>query len=208
MEIEAKYRLESEEEGRALLASPLVAACRAGEEREILMESTYYFDAAGALASGGFSLRFRRENGLGVCCLKQRTGRDRGAVRERLELECEADTVGDGVEALMLSGAPEEFCRAVRGAELIPAAHVRFLRRAQPVAWRGMAAELDFDCGAFGSGGEEPFCELELELKSGPEGDFLEFLRILEERFSLRPQPLSKLARALHAEENTKDRNR
>jgi asparagine synthetase B (glutamine-hydrolysing) len=45
--------------------------------------------------------------------------------------------------------------------------------------------------------GMQPFEELELEFKSGDEAAFHRFAAQLSTRFSLVPQPLSKLARAV-----------
>ena len=200
MEIEAKYALSGPEEALAIPELPLVAACRTGEPREIAMESTYYRDEAGLLPAHDLTLRLRRENGAGVCCLKWRTARDAGPVKVRHELECPAETIEAGVPALIAAGAPAEFAEAVRGAVLIPAAKVCFVRTALLLSRDGMTAELALDRGTFGSAGQVPFAELELEWKSGPESAFHALLRELERAARLRPQPLSKLARALAAE--------
>lgn len=200
MEIEAKYALSGPSEAASILALPLIAACRAGEPREITMESTYYGDEAGRLRALGFTLRLRRENGTGVCCLKWKAAPDAGAVKARHELERPAETIGAGVAALIAAGAPPEFAETVRTAALRPAARLSFVRTALPLCRDGMEAELALDRGTFGSAGQMPFCELEIEWKSGPEAVFYDLLRELEQAAALRPQPLSKLARALAAE--------
>ncbi len=200
MEIEAKYALPDETAGLVLFSDPRLAAYRTGETRELRMDSAYYADAAGRLAAGGFTLRLRRENGVGVCCLKWKSGGDRGAVKVRGELECPAEDIGSGVRGLLALGAPEGFADAVRGGDLSPFARVRFLRRAVLLSLDGMEAELALDCGVFGSAGIVPFCELEVEWKAGPLPVYEALLRELEEAFALEPQPLSKLARAIRAE--------
>ena len=59
-------------------------------------------------------------------------------------------------------------------------------------------AEFAIDVGTLGNArGMQPFEELELEFKSGDEAAFHRFAAQLSTRFSLAPQPLSKLARAV-----------
>ncbi len=129
-----------------------------------------------------------------MCCLKQDVSA-RGALKVRHELECPAETIEDGVRGLIASGTPQAFADAVRDAELVVAARVRFVRRALLLAWDGVCAELAFDAGTFGTERPVPFYELELEWKSGPEEGFRTFLHELAQTFALAPQKLSKYAR-------------
>ena len=199
MEVEAKFALPDEAAGAAILDAPLVQKRLEGDVHTIRMESAYYRDGAGRLDTGGFTLRLRRENGRGVCCLKQDVSA-RGALKVRHELECPAETIEEGVRGLIASGAPQAFADAVRDAELVVAARVRFVRRALPLAWDGVCAELAFDAGTFGTERPVPFYELELEWKSGPEEGFRTFLHELAQTFALAPQKQSKYARAKLAE--------
>ena len=202
MEVEAKFALPDKATGAAILDAPFLQSRSAGNVHIIHMESTYYCDRAGKLDAGGFTLRLRRENGRGVCCLKQDVSSE-GAVKVRHELECPAETIGDGVRGLTELDAPQAFVDAVQEAELVVSARVRFVRRALPLAWYGVCAELAFDAGTFGTARSAPFYELELEWKSGPEDVFRTFLRELERTFALVPQRASKYARAKLAEQDT-----
>ena len=57
--------------------------------------------------------------------------------------------------------------------------------------------ELALDQGVLKNGTRVlPFAEMEVELKSGSEDDARRFAETLAERFSLKPQPKSKFARA------------
>ena len=61
----------------------------------------------------------------------------------------------------------------------------------------GSTAELALDLGTLsGATRSLPLCELELELKSGEPAAARAFAEALAARFSLRPEPLSKFARA------------
>lgn len=202
MEIEAKYALPDEAAGLAILEA--LRGYGAGGIHTLRMESDYYRDGAGKLAAGGFTLRLRRENGRGVCCMKQDVAAD-AAVKVRRELECPAETIEDGVRGLMASGAPRAFVDAVRDAALYVAARVAFVRRAMLLELDGTRVELAFDAGTFGAARRVPFYELEAEWKSGAEEPFRALLRRLEQVFSLAPQPKSKYARALQAERRGAD---
>ncbi len=199
MEIEAKYALPDEAAGLAILDAPFVRGRSVGPVHTIRMESTYYRDQAGKLDAGGFTLRLRRENGRGVCCLKQDITSD-GAVKSRQEQECAAETIEDGIHGLSLLGVPDAFMEAVRDARLMVAARVQFVRRVLLLELGGACAELAFDAGTLGAANAVPFCELEVEWKSGAQKPFDTFLRELEGLFSLAPQQMSKYARAKAAE--------
>ena len=57
--------------------------------------------------------------------------------------------------------------------------------------------ELALDEGVLlGGGKEEALLEAEVELKSGEDDDAIRFAQSLAQRFSLTPEPKSKLARA------------
>ena len=58
--------------------------------------------------------------------------------------------------------------------------------------------ELALDQGVLLGGGKElPFAEAEVELKSGSDHTALSFAEALAKEFALKPQPKSKLARAM-----------
>ena len=195
MEIEAKFSLRSPEMGDAILASALVTEVARGDGEELSMESTYYRDTAGLLDEEGYTLRYRMENGSGVCCLKWDHATE-GAVKTRHELECGGTDIRTGIAGLLLVGAPQSFADAVQDAELEVAARVCFTRRTRRLELSGSWAELAIDVGAFGTEGQEPFYELELEWKFGPKEPYYAFLETLQQEFDLIPQTESKYARA------------
>lgn len=161
------------------------------------MDATYFDDAQRSLRDRKIGLRLRQENDRKVCCMKLRTAAKNG-LHVHEEYECTAATLADGLRDLPAHGAPAELCHHLSQTELLPIAHVCFDR--QPVMWRqdGFAAELALDIGTLASGCHSvSFCEIECEYKEGDAQAFQAACEAQAVRFSLTPEPLSKLARAL-----------
>lgn len=155
----------------------------------IAMETTYFDTADGSLSAQKITLRLRRENDITVCTLK--TPLSDGS---KGEWECQADDLAAGLQSLSALGipvalpAPEQLHR-VCGA--------RFLRHAIPILLDGGSAELAVDRGVLLGGGRElPLCEVEVELKSGPDAVTLAFAAELAKTYGLKPESKSKFRRA------------
>lgn len=175
-------------------ATPMIlAAIREafeGEYREISMETTYFDTPTRDLSSRKWTLRFRLENGEGVCTLKTPAPGE-----GRREYEAPAKTFLQGVGLLLDQGAPQELGDWTRAAA--PICGAAFQRQALTVDVNGTVVELALDRGVLKGGGrEQPFSEAEVELKSGDEMVARAFALGLAARYGMRPQPLSKFARA------------
>ena len=80
---------------------------------------------------------------------------------------------------------------------IVPTCGARFTRHAIALPSGGGTVELALDEGVLlGGGKEETLREAEVELKSGEDDDAIRFAQSLAQRFSLTPEPKSKLARA------------
>lgn len=175
-------------------ATPQVLAAIAhafGVDKQISMQTTYYDTPTGAFSSRRYTLRRRLENGISVCTLKTPAG----AARGEWETECEDITLA--LPKLLDAGCPEEtICLAQEG--LIPICGAEFTRLVKTVMLEHGAVELALDEG-FLTGGDrqEPLCEVEAELKSGPEEVCDAFAQKLADRFALVPEQDSKFRRAL-----------
>ena len=163
------------------------------------MEAIYYDTFDGQLAKVRGGLRLRREDGECVVCLKlaPQEGFD-GAFKAREECECYAPDGRSGMLNRPSVGAPQEFCDEILKSDLIELGRTIFTRRTFQLAYEGCTCELAFDTGKITHRGRiSPICEMELELKGGSEDDFNALALGLQAKFSLQPQPLSKLARML-----------
>ena len=163
-----------------------------GDFTEISMETTYYDTPALDLRQRRWTLRRRMENGRSVCTVKIPL-----ADGSRGEWEVESTDLTAGAAELCGMGAPEEIMDYVNQG-VLPFCGARFTRLAKTIALPGGCVELALDQGVLLGGGKElPFAEAEVELKSGSDGTALSFAEALAKEFALKPQPKSKLARAM-----------
>lgn len=167
------------------------------------MQADYFETTEGLLRQAGAALRLRKENNTSICCMKQGKHIENGCT-VRNEYEVEAPTIEEGLQHLPEAGAPRALCEAIVCSELVTLAHTDFHRTAMLLhhitADGGCTAELALDIGTLGNDtASVPFSEAELEFKAGDDDAFLALAAMLETEFSLRPQPLSKLARAVNA---------
>ena len=156
------------------------------------MATTYYDTPDRRLRTLYWTLRRRFENGVSVCTLKTPAG-DLG----RNEFETECDGIMDAIPLLCAMGAPAELMTyAAAGIEEVCGA--RFRRLAGRVDLNGTEVELALDQGVLTGGGrEQPFVEVEVELKSGSREIAMAYANALAHRFSLRQERKSKYKRAL-----------
>ncbi len=163
-----------------------------GSQRQYAMQTTYYDTPSGAVSARRYTLRHRMENETHVCTLKTPAV---GSGRNEMEVFCEH--IQQAIPYFCEQGAPADFADLVKEG-LIPICGARFRRVAIDVTYGDCMLELALDQGVLLGGGKElPFCEVEVELKSGsPEGADL-FALELANRYGLTPEPKSKFKRAL-----------
>ena len=182
-EIELKYRF-SEEQIPHLLSDLWLSPMIIHPFCETEMESTYFDTAEKMLQEKRITFRKRRENGHTVFTVKTT-----GSTNERGEWEVSAECIEDALARLSTSGAP-----VLPHGPYLVAAEAKFLRRAARISpSNGQEYELSVDVGTLGP---VPFCELEIELKTGSKTELEVFGNELAERYRLIPEPISKFARA------------
>ena len=98
---------------------------------------------------------------------------------------------------LCQAGADWELMRITAGG-LVETCGARFTRLAATVEIPGGRVELALDQGVLlGRGREEPFAEVEVELKEGSDEAAVAFAKALAEEFHLTEEPRSKFVRAM-----------
>ena len=192
MEIEVKYK---GEECMDLFAHPLLAPFL-GPRKKTPMSALYYDTPESGCAKAGFALRLRQEGPESVCTVKG--GGVQDGVARRVEIEEKADTLDQGVQALLnRSDLPENWRDVLRG-PFQEKARMEFCRLSALFSREGLVVEVCRDQGRIQAGGKEaPIDEWELELKEGPEEEFDTLRRELEKGLGLKGWEKSKFARAM-----------
>ncbi|MBM6917329.1 inorganic triphosphatase [Intestinimonas butyriciproducens] len=192
MEIEVKYK---GEEGMDLFAHPLLAPFL-GPRKKTPMSALYYDTPESGCAKAGFALRLRQEGPESVCTVKG--GGVQDGVARRVEIEEKADTLDQGVQALLnRSDLPENWRDVLRG-PFQEKARMEFCRLSALFSREGLVVEVCRDQGRIQAGDKEaPIDEWELELKEGPEEEFDTLRRELEKGLGLKGWEKSKFARAM-----------
>ena len=192
MEIEVKYK---GEEGMDLFAHPLLAPFL-GPRKKTPMSALYYDTPESGCAKAGFALRLRQEGPESVCTVKG--GGVQDGVARRVEIEEKADTLDQGVQALLnRSDLPENWRDVLRG-PFQEKARMEFCRLSALFSHEGLVVDVCRDQGRIQAGDKEaPIDEWELELKEGPEEEFDTLRRELEKGLGLKGWEKSKFARAM-----------
>lgn len=183
-EFELKYRCDE--------AALRAVEKKYGDFERIEMETTYYDTFDLKLAFHHWTLRKRMENGKAVCTFKSPA--ENGG---RNEWEVECDNILPGIMALCQSGAPWELMRATAGG-VQPFCGAKFTRLAKLLTLEdGTKVELALDEGFLTGGNkQQPFCEIEVELKEGREETAVLFAKLLANEFALKEEPEAKVVRA------------
>ena len=184
VEFELKYRCSRE-------ALALAQADLPGQAQQFSMRTTYYDTPAGTLSELCYTLRQRQENDRSVCTLKIPAG---DIARGEFEVDCE--TIEAAIPMLCkLSGVGLTELTAQGVVEVCGA---KFTRIAKTFDWNGAVIELALDTGVLTGGGrEEPFTEMELELKAGSREAMVADGAFLSAAYGLEPERRSKFRRAL-----------
>ena len=126
------------------------------------MTTTYYDTPGGDLAKLFWTLRHRQEGETHICTLKTPAGID-----GRSEYECSCEDIHEAIPHLCRLAGTNALAQLVeRG--LVQTCGARFTRTARAFAAGCTTTELALDQGVLINGEkEEPFAELEVELKRG-----------------------------------------
>ena len=154
------------------------------------MTTSYYDTPDRAVSIRRWTLRHRREGENHVCTLKTPAGESRN------EWETNCDAIEKAIPELVRQSGLEELAQLTETG-LVLSCGAEFTRLATAMTIGQTVVELALDQGVLKNGTRVlPFAEMEVELKSGSEDDARRFAETLAERFSLKPQPKSKFARA------------
>jgi inorganic triphosphatase YgiF len=184
VEYELKYRANAEVLERIQADFP-------GEYTVTEMTTTYYDTPGGDLAKLFWTLRHRREGNEHICTLKTPAGID-----GRSEYEWHCEDIHEAIPHLSrLTGSNALNQLVERG--LVETCGARFTRTARMFRAGATMAELAMDQGVLTNAGkEEPFAELEIELKRGYREEVQVMGFLLAEAYELEPETKSKYQRS------------
>lgn len=211
--MEYKYRVPDIDTFRALTD----AIFSLGTPERIGMDAEYFDTPDRRLRAASVTLRLRRETRDDaraihgactetVCCVKLPAPEEdagiQAGLRRRLEFECAADTVEEGVRRLLGQGLPREPLENALGEPpelalregLCVSAVVRYTRLTCTVRGAGGSYTVCLDRGVLG---KEDFMELEIEHGDGDFAVTAEAARAFARKYALEPELRSKYARAL-----------
>ena len=184
VEYELKYRANAEVLERIQADFP-------GEYTVTEMTTTYYDTPGGDLAKLFWTLRHRQEGEQHICTLKTPAGID-----GRSEYEWHCEDIHEAIPHLSrLTGSNALNQLVERG--LVETCGARFTRTARMFRAGATMAELAMDQGVLTNAGkEEPFAELEIELKRGYREEVQVMGFLLAEAYELEPETKSKYQRS------------
>ena len=163
-----------------------------GDFQAITMETHYFDTPDGSLGALRWTLRQRLQNGVSICGLKTP-----GKNLIRGEWEVENPSMAAGLQALCRMDVPEGFEEMVKKG-IGEVCGARFTRLAKIVPTADGTVEIALDQGVFlGGGREQPFSEVEVELKSGSRQAAEAFAQALAQKYGLTLFWISKYERAL-----------
>lgn len=167
---------------------------------KILMKAVYYDTEDGLLANMHGALRVRCENGRSICCMKILSSCN-GAYKNREEYEVETDSVLEGLMLLPSKNAPADVCKEISQRPIVVLCSIEFTRSVYHLEINhkmgSCIVEFAVDSGVLRRQKQEQFNEIELEFVSGNDEVFHLYATLMESRFLLVPEPLSKIARAM-----------
>ena len=202
MEVELKYAVPDERTLDAIWHDERLLSLMEEETRSVEEFDGIYYDTADhRLLDSDIAYRIRREGRMHVACIKW-SGNTEGALHVRQELnvtlpETERDPEPD-LSVFAESEIGPVLEELVGDQPLTPVIRSLMVRRSFKIDTGSSIMEISLDKGKIlAGGGEDPVCELEIELYSGGQEDMMELGKALADAYSLIPEERSKFARGL-----------
>ncbi len=202
MEIEMKYSIGSKENADLIWEDASLLSIADLDSRETVYMKAAYFDTDdNILSKNDIAFRIRMEGSRIVASLKWNGGSDEG-LHTREEINVPVDD-----EICFISPDPSVFRESDQGKDMMgllkqrPLHNVletRFLRRKMKIDTGKCICELAIDIGEIVTDyGNEPICELELELYSGDQASMTAIGAEIAEKYQLQVENRTKYARGL-----------
>ncbi|HQE92444.1 MAG TPA: CHAD domain-containing protein [Anaerolineae bacterium] len=204
MEIEAKFAIQNAQAYARVQAMDSIGRFSMAEEHVYDLHDTYFDTPDRKIWQAGYACRQREQDGSRIITLKAWRGAA-GVVhrREEWEMNLPTATAVPASPGQWPDSAVRQQTLALTGGALpTPLFSLKQRRRARSILYaQRLVAELSLDTVTLSPGGsDQPFMELEIELKGeGTEADLAAILDCLTDIPGLLPEPLSKFERGLAA---------
>jgi inorganic triphosphatase YgiF len=202
MEIELKYNIETKEQMNLIWEDEFLRSIEEqGSRGAVYMKAAYFDTDDHVLSKNGIAFRIRREGGKVIGTLKWKD-KDIGIsglyMREEVNVPVKDDTC-------FLSPDPAIFKESAEGKDLLEILgekplkcifETNFNRRKLRIDSGVSICEVSLDEGEIIAADKtSPISELEIELFSGNQEDLMSIGEKMVQKYSIKPEPLSKYAR-------------
>ena len=200
MEIELKYQINDEFTRDRLMQDSYISEIASGEEETLDMHAVYFDTESKDLRQAKITFRVRRENDKCLATVKW-DGKSNGGlhIRNELNLNVEPKFIDDpSADAFNDSPIGEKLANIINGKKLEKVMEMDFVRKQILIDTGKSVSELSVDYGTIKtSKGEAPISEMEIELYSGDQDDFVALGEKLKTKYNLEASDISKFKRGL-----------
>lgn len=213
MEIELKYRIDSEEVAEAIFSdSKILAITDANSDESIALKATYFDTDDRRLSRELMTFRVRREGKHLVATLKWNGQSEDGMhVREEINVPVMDESKLETPDIHIFAQTPmyEELQRIIGRRELHGVIEVEVIRRQIRLDTGKSISELSYDKGwVMAEDKKGVISEMELELYSGEKEDMEELGADIAERFNLVTENRSKFRQGMDLLKNNEEKDR
>lgn len=198
MEIELKYAINSKETAASIWEDEELKKMEEPQTREtVFMKATYFDTDDFALSRNDMAYRIRCEDDSMIACLKW-GGKNEGALHTREEINIPVKDTKPNPVTFEESDVGRDLIRILDGKPLHPIMDMQIERRRFRIDTQKSLLEISIDNGKIVTDrGTSPICEVEIEMFSGEQEDFLNVGEKLAEKYELVSEKRSKFYRGL-----------
>jgi len=198
MEIELKYAIDSGEIADRIWEDEELKKIEEAGTRETVIMNAVYFDTADMdLSKNDMAYRVRKEGDKLVATLKWGGGSE-GALHKREEVNVPAVNTKPDPGLFEACDIGEDLMSILGGKELEPVLEMHVERRRFRIDTENTIMEISVDQGSIiTKNGNEPICEVEVELFSGSDSVMMKTGQQLAEKYGLVSEKRSKFYRGL-----------
>lgn len=198
MEIELKYAIDSKETAARIWEDEDLKKMEEPQTRQtVFMKATYFDTDDFDLSRNDMAYRIRCEDDSMIACLKW-GGKNEGALHTREEINIPVKDTKPNPVTFEESDVGRDMIRILDGRPLHPIMDMQIERRRFRLDTQESLLEISIDNGQIVTDkGTSPICEVEIELFSGEQEDFLRVGERIAEKYGLVSEKRSKFYRGL-----------